>query len=348
MTADGRLRKNSQHCLHAAFPGPREVPWQQFSQPYWYQKGCQEGFHGPNVREMAQKMITCAPDRLQQLPVWGANWYPGLKSSCPQPTASELRSQGHRKNVDISPTGTSVRQGQHKENWLANLAVQLQTLRMHLPPRTEAEDHLLNQTQGLKNWSSNVNHLCKEFLQSDYSAVKSHVISLLFHFTDYINHSHFRSHHFINPAHQQMTAKPSLFILHQEQKNSSDLGSSASITGPITRVISRYWRFSSPRANPGCALGHQKQNCAMKELITVGGEVGGRSFSTATTWLVSCSHSGQYLWSWTVASNLPPRCPSQRSQRDSTLLSLAKREHLLSAQYCIPNFFSQVLFPEGW
>lgn len=76
MIANVILRTNTKHWLHAAFPGPSKVPWQWFSQLYWYQKGCQEGFHGPSVREMAQNTITHITDRPQQLPLRGANWYP--------------------------------------------------------------------------------------------------------------------------------------------------------------------------------------------------------------------------------------------------------------------------------
>lgn len=107
--ANGLLRTNLKCWLHAAFPGPSKVPWQRSSQLYWYQKGCQEGFHGPNVREMAQNMITHITDRLQQLPLWEANWYPMVWN---QDSHGQLLRSRHlkprRKNGATSPVRTSV------------------------------------------------------------------------------------------------------------------------------------------------------------------------------------------------------------------------------------------------
>lgn len=112
MIANVILRMNLKHWLHAAFPGPSKVPWQRFSQLYWYQKGCQEGFHGPNVREMAQNMITHITDRLQQLPLWGANWYPMVWNQDSHGQLLQSRNlKPHRKNVETSPVCTSVLQG---------------------------------------------------------------------------------------------------------------------------------------------------------------------------------------------------------------------------------------------
>lgn len=104
------LRTNWKRGLHAAFLGPSKVPWQRFSQLYWYQKGCQEGFHGPNVREMAQNMITGVTDRLQQLPLRGANWYPMVGNQDSHGQLLQIRDlKPHRKNVETSPIRVSVK-----------------------------------------------------------------------------------------------------------------------------------------------------------------------------------------------------------------------------------------------
>lgn len=127
------FRTNLRHWLHAALPGPSEVPWQRFSWFYWYQKGCQEGFHGPNVREMAQKMITQVTDRLQQLPFWGANSDPMVwdQHSHAQLLLSPIPNHTERMwKLHQHVPGCS--RDKHEGNSLADIAVQLWTLKPHL------------------------------------------------------------------------------------------------------------------------------------------------------------------------------------------------------------------------
>lgn len=158
------FRINLRHWLHAAFPGPSEVPWQWFSWFYWYQKRCQGGFHGPNVREMAQNMITHITDRLQQLPLWGANWYPMVwkQDSHGQLLLSPIPNHTERMwKLPQDVPGCS--RDKHEGNPLADIVTQLWTLEPHLHLAQKATTF---PSPRFNIWLSNSKHLCKEFLQS--------------------------------------------------------------------------------------------------------------------------------------------------------------------------------------
>lgn len=174
------LRTNLMLWLHAAFPGPSEVPWQQFSQLYWYQKGCQEGFHGPNVREMAQNTITCTTDRLQQLPVWGANWYPLVWNQDSQgQLLQHCNLEPHAGNVESSPVHTTVFWGLWRQ-CSASSEVQL------LTPAPSTKGGNFSTKRRLIT-----GHQTEPTQPRNSQLLESHVTPLLSHSTGHINQNHF-------------------------------------------------------------------------------------------------------------------------------------------------------------
>lgn len=170
MASNVTLRTNLMLWLHAAFPGPSEVPWQQFSQLYWYQKGCQEGFHGPNVREMAQNMITCTTDRLQQLPVRGANWYPLVWNQDSQGQLLQHHNlKPHTKNAESSPVHTSVFWGLQRQR-SAGFVLQLLTSASSTKAGNFSTERRLK-----------TSHQTKPIQPRNSQLLESHVIPLLSH-----------------------------------------------------------------------------------------------------------------------------------------------------------------------
>lgn len=105
----------------------------------------------------------------------------GWKPRQPRPTASEPRPQAAQKEC-----GNLTNTRQREDHCLTDLVVQLQTSKMYLQPAQKETMLSIKCKDSKTGCQTQPKH--KEFLQSNYSAIKSHIISLVFRFTDYINY----------------------------------------------------------------------------------------------------------------------------------------------------------------